>query len=299
MIEWCGPEAGRRAGPPGQRNPQSWEVHMRRLVNAAVVVLIVLTGGGLVLAGLARAREEQARTTCKMNLRQLGLALHNYHDTYRCFPAATVPSDILSCEKRLSWYVPIFPYIEQIVVVLDQTKAWDAEENREPRIRFRDADDEFCVEPLGDCKLFLCPTNPSRTGPGLPAVTHYVGITGIGRHAADLGPGYPGAGVFGCDRRTRLEDITDGQAATLMVVETASANGPWTAGGPATARGLDPDGPPYLGADGQFGGTHRGGCFAAFADGSVRFLPAALDPRLFEALATIAGGEEVGPVGEE
>jgi hypothetical protein len=152
---------------------------MRRLVNAAVVVLIVLTGGSLVLAGLARAREEQARTTCKMNLRQLGLALHNYHDTYRSFPAATVPSDTLPCDKRLSWYVPNFPYFDQIVLVADTAKAWDAEENREPRIRFMDTDDEFRVKPLGDCKLFLCPTNPSRTGPGLPGVTHYVGITGI------------------------------------------------------------------------------------------------------------------------
>jgi hypothetical protein len=272
---------------------------MRRLVNAAVVVLIVLTGGGLILAGLARIREAEARAQCHNNLRVVAQALQNYHSTYNCFPAATVPNDALPCEKRLSWYAPIFPYIEQIVVVLDTTKAWDAEENREPRIRFRVADDEFRVEPVGDCKLFLCPTNPSRTGPGLPGVTHYVGITGLGPHAADLGPGYPGAGVFGCDRHTRLEDITDGQATTLMVIETASANGPWSAGGPATARGVDPDGPPYLGANGQFGGTHRGGCWAAFADGSARFLPSGLDPRVFEALATIAGGEEVGPAGEE
>jgi hypothetical protein len=102
---------------------------MRRLVNAAVVVLIVLTGGGLILAGLARVREGQPRVECRNNLRQLGIALHSYHETYRCFPAATVPNDTLPCEKRLSWYVPTFPYLDQICLVTDTAKAWDAEEN--------------------------------------------------------------------------------------------------------------------------------------------------------------------------
>jgi prepilin-type processing-associated H-X9-DG protein len=56
-------------------------------------------------------------------------------------------------------------------------------------------------------------------------------------------------------------------------------------------RGLDPAGPPYLGGDGQFGGTHRDGVNALFADASVRFLGYSTRPEVFEAFATIKGGK--------
>src|SRR4051812_33479077 len=61
---------------------------------------------------------------------------------------------------------------------------------------------------------------------------------------------------------------------------------------------LDPDGGPYLGAGGQFGGGHRG-TNVLFVDGSVRHLDASVSPEVFEALGTIAGGEKVGRVGDE
>ena len=99
------------------------------------------------------------------------------------------------------------------------------------------------------------------------------------------------AGVFGYDRQTREADIKDGASETMMLAETTSANGPWTAGGPATVRGLDPRRPPYLGPGQQFGGAHRGGATVAFADGSVRFIGESIEPSIFEALATVAGRE--------
>jgi prepilin-type processing-associated H-X9-DG protein len=80
-----------------------------------------------------------------------------------------------------------------------------------------------------------------------------------------------------------------------MAIETNAANGPWLAGGPATVRGFDPGGPPYLGFNGQFGSFHRNGSEALFADGSVRFLSDTVDPKVFAALATIAGGEAIDP----
>jgi prepilin-type processing-associated H-X9-DG protein len=92
---------------------------------------------------------------------------------------------------------------------------------------------------------------------------------------------------------------------TLLILESARDNGPWARGGPATLRGLDSADRPYLGTGRPFGGTHfaenilfkRGrsiGCNAAMADGSVRFLKEAIAPQVLEALATMAGGEEVG-----
>jgi prepilin-type processing-associated H-X9-DG protein len=133
----------------------------------------------------------------------------------------------------------------------------------------------------------------------MPGLAHYVGVAGVGEDAALLPVEDKRAGVFGYDRRTRPEDIRDGTGTTLMVVETATDNGEWTAGGRATVRGLDPDHPPYLGRHGQFSSYHRAVTNALFVDGSVRALGSGMAPEVFEALATIAGGEDVGQVGDE
>jgi prepilin-type processing-associated H-X9-DG protein len=59
-------------------------------------------------------------------------------------------------------------------------------------------------------------------------------------------------------------------------------------------RGLDPAETPYIGAGRQFGGLHDGRAAVAFADGSVRFISESINPKVFEALSTMAGGAE-GP----
>ena len=76
-----------------------------------------------------------------------------------------------------------------------------------------------------------------------------------------------------------------------MVAEVRPEPGCWIAGGMQSLRYLDPNSPPYVGPGGQFGGVHRGGAYAAFADGSVRFVANDADPRVFEAMATINGGD--------
>jgi prepilin-type processing-associated H-X9-DG protein len=125
----------------------------------------------------------------------------------------------------------------------------------------------------------------------MPEPMTYVGIAGLGTDAPSLPIGHRRAGIFGYDRQTRMVDISDGASTTMMLAETRVTNGPWTAGGPATVRGLDPRRQPYLGRGQQFGGSHPGGAMVAFADGSVRFLHETIDARVFEALSTIAGGE--------
>jgi prepilin-type processing-associated H-X9-DG protein len=121
---------------------------------------------------------------------------------------------------------------------------------------------------------------------------------GASAEAAELPLHYPLVGVFGYDRQTRFSDI-DGISTTMMVVETAHKNGAWTAGGFATVRGLDPDGRVYIGKSGQFSSGHRHGSNALFADGSVRFLNDSTEPKLFEAMATIAGRESVERIGDD
>jgi prepilin-type processing-associated H-X9-DG protein len=171
--------------------------------------------------------------------------------------------------------------------------AWDEGVNRVLRRRDKSSDEIYFVEGRDKFRCFHCPGNEAVFDAGGRELTSYVGIAGLGPDAAALPVEDPRAGVFGFDRLTPLDAITDGTATTMAAAETAESNGPWKAGGPATVRGLDPSRRPYIGRGAQFGGTHRGGAMVAFADGSVRFIRATIDPKVFEALSTIAGGERL------
>jgi hypothetical protein len=259
---------------------------MRKRAEVLVVLLMVVVAAGLLISASLRVRESAGVSQCRSNFMQLGLSLPCYQGTNNYFPPAAIPNDALSPGKRLSWLVEIQPYMEQFYLEIDKTKAWDAEENREPK----GCGVEGPLVVVGNHPWFLCPGNPSRGKPGWPGVTHYVGVAGLGKNAASKALGYPEAGFFGYDRRPTLDDLPGGQAQTLMALETTRSNGPWTAGGRPTVRGLDPDGPAYLGKGGQFGGSHRGGAVALFADASVRFLKESIGRRTLEELVTLKGG---------
>jgi hypothetical protein len=275
---------------------------MRKRINILVGVDVAVLLAGLLVVCVPRVQQAATRMSCTNNLKQLGLGLTNYHDTYRAYPAATIPCEGLPPERRLSWLVEMVPFVDQIGLVLDRTKAWDAEENLEPKVYCSRDEDDRRVDTLGEYRVFRCPSNPAVAGPSSPGLTDYVGITGVGASTAGHSMGYPGIGFFGYDRRARQEDIKDGTAATIAVIETTRDNGLWTAGGYPTVRCLDPNGGPYFGAGGQFGANHlRGDLFALkrptttnvlFVDCSVRILTDSIKPEVFEALATIAGGEQ-------
>ena len=67
----------------------------------------------LLLPAVQQAREAARRSQSKNNMKQIGLAMHNYHDTYNHFPAGTVENDGLEVTERLSWMVSILPFLEQ------------------------------------------------------------------------------------------------------------------------------------------------------------------------------------------
>jgi hypothetical protein len=124
-------------------------------------------------------------------------------------------------------------------------------------------------------------------------LTHYVGIAGLGEDAAQLLKEDRRAGLFGYDRRTKLEDIKDGTSHTMILAETALDNGCWAAGGPPTVRGLDTTRQPYLGAAKQFGGAHPSLTVTTFADCSVHVLSDSMSHEVLQALVTMGGGESV------
>jgi hypothetical protein len=284
---------------------------MRRRITVLVVTLVLVLAGGLVLAAIPRVQAAAARSQCQNNLKQMGLALKSYHTIYSSYPSATIPNEDLPCGKRLSWQVEILPIANQMLLGgIDRTKGWDVEENRVPMtMHFSGRQNGYGTPgPLGECKESRCPTDPAVAALNSPGLTNYVGISGVGPDAAELPLGHPGAGFFGCERRTKTEDIKDGMANTVVVMETNSSNGPWTAGGFPTTRGLDPAGRRYLGAGGQFTSGHSSSwpwltssstvTNVVYADGSVRGLTESVSPQVLEALVTIAGGEQVGPVGD-
>jgi prepilin-type processing-associated H-X9-DG protein len=261
---------------------------VRNAVNGAILALIIILIGGILLTVVARVREAAARTQCINNLHQIALTVQSYEQIHYAydkvhssphFPMAAEPNASLLPERRFSWLYSIEPYMEanSLLVRIDREKAWDAEQNR--------------YLALTSIASFRCPGCPDRPADSIFAPTHYIGIAGIGRDAVELANDNPGAGFFGYERTLSSKDIS--ASTLLMCLETSRASGSWTAAGQPTVRGLEQDGLPYLGKDGQFGGNHRGIANAAFADGSVRSLRESMDPRVLEAIATVKGSAGV------
>jgi hypothetical protein len=255
---------------------------MRSAVHVLVVGLILVVSGGLVVVMTAKAREAGGRMQCRNNLRLVGLSLHNYQDCERAFPQAAMPHPGLAPEKRLSWIVAIVPYVESNTLYskMHKDKPWDAEENR------------FAA--LLPYRILHCPAYPERPPVSTLEPTHYVGVAGIGPDAITLPREDPRAGFFGYERKIRAEDIERGTSTVLVAAETAWASGSWTAAGPPTVRSVEPDNPPAA-----FGGTHRGGCMAVFADASVRYIDKAVGADVWEAMARLSGDGPGHPVGDE
>lgn len=208
-------------------------------------------------AGLPDQIEKMAaRTKTSNNLKQIGLAIHNYHDTYGFMPADVVGPD---GKPLMSWRVAILPFIEQdnLYRQLDPTKAWDDVRNAKAlekmpkifQVTGRDAQDKT---------YFQMPTAKQRVPGGDPFQ------------------------VYG--RRLTFTSITDGTSNTAMVVEAATAVD-W-------AKPDDlPFDPKRVPAIGDPAGKLA---FVLFGDGSVRgFRRDKLTDDVLRALMTINGGEVV------
>src|SRR5258707_951257 len=168
---------------------------MKQLVNVIVSILLLALVGGPVVVVIARFRASQERSQNGCNFRSIVLAMHNHHDHLGWFPSGTWPNENLGPEKRLSWMVTLLPYIEgqSVFEKFDREKAWDAPENR-PAV----------MQPM---LTYLSDKNPNKQLPDSPALSHYVGMAGVGLDAATLPASDPRAGFFGYDRKITAKDI--------------------------------------------------------------------------------------------
>jgi len=187
-------------------------------------------------------------------MKQIGLAFHNYHDTYGSFPPAVVYSP--EGKPLYSWRVLILPFIEQddLYRQFKLDEPWDSPNNKPLLAQMP--------------RLYWHPEQAQPT-----EVTHYQVFTGDGA-VFDLDPK--------AGRRT-FAGITDGPANTILVVEATDAV-PWTK---PVDLPYDPDRPlPHLGVSPM-------GFNTLMADASLHFIPKDTDEKTIRALITPNGGEIV------
>lgn len=234
----------------------------------------------LLLPAVQQARSAARRAQSKNNLKQLGLALHNYHDANGNLPPGTHPNEKLEPGERLSWMAKVLPFVGQGAIhdKIDFDKAWNDEANQKWAKR--------------SIQVFQNPAADRQTTDDGYPVTHYVGIAGLGEDAPTLPATSNKAGAFGYNRKTKFRDVKDGLSNTLAITEASGDFGPWAAGGKPTIRAFTKK--PYINGPDGIGGPWGNGMNAMMLDGSVRFISKDVDPEVLEALSTINGGERVG-----
>ena len=191
------------------------------LIELLVVIAIIAILIGLLLPAVQKVRDAAARMQCGNNLKQLGLALHNYNGALGYFPASTRPS--ATATVRHGWATYMLPYIEQdnLVRNYDFNSNWDAPDNLPITSQ--------------QVKIFQCPSAPQPRLDGdqqlapttgwqpIVAVSDYGPTTSVTPQLANLYPGQINAQVGFLARNTqpRISDATDGTSNTILLAECA------------------------------------------------------------------------------
>ncbi len=202
------------------------------LIELLVVIAIIAVLVALLLPAVQQAREAARRSQCKNNLKQMGLALHNYSDTHSTFPPGAIINAQVARHLATA-FVHILPYLDQANAYnkLDFVSLggvlWFGTGSSAPN---RDALNGLVVDPYVCTSSSLPVMTPGQTYSGGPTTYvmrgNYVMIRGANDHpttdrTALRGPVSRG-GVFYNNSRTRFRDITDGASNTLMISERSN-----------------------------------------------------------------------------
>ncbi len=232
------------AHSPGEPAPPQFTLRAMFVLMAVIAMLL-----GLLLPALNAAREESRRTRCQNDLKQIGLALHNYHDNHKAFPLGYTPGPDMS--PWTSWRTAISAFVEKNSYC-DQYRhdePWNGRNNVQ----------------LENYPLFRCYQCPSDSASGLN--TCYVAV--VGSHTAWPAP-----------KTARFRDFTKGTSNTILVSEMSESGIHWM--GPRDLQFDEMEFKIYApsrmqsssgrGSRQAVSSAHRGGAQVVFADGSVDFL---------------------------
>ena len=239
--------------------PNRWRTYLGPLGAAACLVVVA----AFFLPAVRSARPAARRSQCKNNLKQIGLALHTYHDKYDCFPPAYIADS--NGRPMHSWRVLLLPYLDQEIHYAQYRfdEPWNGPNNSK----------------LADkiLHVYNCPGENNAAGRSIATLTSYVAV--VGPETA-----WPGS------RSTAIGDIKDGTSTTLMIVEVANSGIHWM-----EPRDLHVEqmAPTINAKSGQgISSRHQAGAQALLADGSVRFISEKLTAESIQALLTAHAGDE-------
>ncbi|WP_437192938.1 DUF1559 family PulG-like putative transporter [Planctomicrobium sp. SH527] len=299
------------------------------LIELLVVIAIIAILIALLLPAVQQAREAARRSQCKNNLKQIALALHNYHDSHLVFPYGYWSREGVAGfrKNRDTWFQRVLPFVEQ-------TALYNAYETANPEYSHQATQRNTVLN------SFFCPSNPE---PGTMSALGFRGSYG-GNGGSNVGAGMltTANGIFYQYSKVGINSITDGTSNTLLigegVVRTGSGGSgdayvPWSEAGtyrgggphhggmistaetpntpiPDCGRGCgnyDPKVHPCNSTDAAtpagftcttrstyLRSYHVGGAHVAMADGSVRFASSNIHRATFQALGTRSGSEVIG-----
>lgn len=303
------------------------------LIELLVVIAIIAILIALLLPAVQQAREAARRSTCKNNMKQIGLGLHNYHDIYNSFPIGAQ-----STYLKPNWRIGILPQI-------DQAPAYN-QLNWAGQFANTFASNPVLTTlrvPIYNCPSSSLPNNTLGRNPdgsrGPGQVMDYVGIAGASTDpggstnvcSAVMSRGgiWCQNGLLSANIHFRMRDCTDGTSNTLLVAEQSGpvartldrraawyggwqgahkvgTPASWTASdvwgaGITTIRdghGINPDvmgdGGDSLEGNTHLTSFHVGGVHGLLADGSVRFISENVDFATLKELAAKADGQVIG-----
>lgn len=259
------------------------------LVELLVVIAIIGVLIALLLPAVQQAREAARRNACSNNLKQIGLALHNHHDTHGKFPPGFIATT--GPNSTYGWATYILPFMEQDNIyqaIGDPTSVLDNSSNKAGAI----------------IDAYLCPSStlPDKHKDGF-ARSNYVGNGGYSN-----GTGQDYNGFFANKSAFKFRDMVDGTSNTIMVGEAEGPGDDADGGFPvwsgtiynkisysngrlATLRIGNEANPingglSATGADrGPFSSRHPGGAQFVFADGSTHFVPETVEVGTKDAVA--------------